>query len=214
MNEYGSLGGCIRADQDASLTGTIVALNIGSFGTDVSGNFESLNYNFIGTDDANDFTIGTDDIEEGDPLLGPLQNNGGTTFTHELLIGSTAFNAGDPGNNATDQIGQNVFDGRRDIGAFEAQDILLSVNDLDDNAFGVSMYPNPSNGFVTIDIPSTFGENVSLTIIELGSGRIVQKLDVSSNIQELQLNNLSAGIYIIQIISEKQQAIKKLILSK
>ena len=31
-----------------------------------------------------------------DPLLGPLQNNGGPTLTHALLPGSPAIDAGDP----------------------------------------------------------------------------------------------------------------------
>jgi len=31
------------------------------------------------------------------PMLGPLQNNGGSTFTHALLSGSPAINAGNPG---------------------------------------------------------------------------------------------------------------------
>jgi hypothetical protein len=31
-----------------------------------------------------------------DPILGPLQDNGGPTFTHALLTGSPAINAGDP----------------------------------------------------------------------------------------------------------------------
>jgi hypothetical protein len=62
-----------------------------------------------------------------DPLLGPLQNNGGPTFTHALLPGSPAIDAGDP--NFTppplnDQRGcsfDRVFNGRIDIGSFEVQ---------------------------------------------------------------------------------------------
>ncbi|MCI0685051.1 MAG: FG-GAP-like repeat-containing protein [Gemmataceae bacterium] len=61
-----------------------------------------------------------------DPNLGPLQNNGGPTFTHALLSGTTAINAG---NNAlaagltTDQRGvgfARIAGSRVDIGAFEA----------------------------------------------------------------------------------------------
>jgi hypothetical protein len=62
-----------------------------------------------------------------DPMLGPLQDNGGPTFTHELLSGSPAIDAGDP--NFTpppfyDQRGPNfwrVRNGRIDIGSFEVQ---------------------------------------------------------------------------------------------
>ena len=57
-----------------------------------------------------------------DPMLGPLQPNGGPTYTHELLTGSPAIDTGDP--NFTpppsyDQRGSpyaRVFDGRIESG--------------------------------------------------------------------------------------------------
>jgi hypothetical protein len=71
--------------------------------------------------------IGPGDQINTDPMLGPLQNNGGQTFTHALLPGSPAINMGDP--NFTpppsyDQRGNpfvRVFNGRIDIGSFELQ---------------------------------------------------------------------------------------------
>lgn len=64
----------------------------------------------------------------GDPNLGPLQDNGGATQTHALLVGSPAIDSGDGSTClATDQRGVNrPIDGngdgtaRCDIGAFEA----------------------------------------------------------------------------------------------
>lgn len=61
------------------------------------------------------------DIVNADPLLGPLQNNGGLTFTQALLSGSPAINQGKndfcP---ATDQRGFARPAGDCDIGAYEA----------------------------------------------------------------------------------------------
>jgi len=78
-----------------------------------------------------------------DPLLGPLQDNGGSTFTHALLTGSPAIDRGDPESQqppgcdgwpdpaycvvtppVSDQRGagfDRVVNGRIDIGAFEGQ---------------------------------------------------------------------------------------------
>src|SRR5438874_10331155 len=66
-------------------------------------------------------------VTNTDPLLGPLQDNGGPTLTHALLPGSPAINAGDP--NFTppplyDQRGpgfDRIVSGRIDKGSFEVQ---------------------------------------------------------------------------------------------
>ena len=98
-----------------------------------SGIVNSLGYN-LSSDDAGGFLTATGDQINTDPLLGPLQDNGGPTFTHELLAGSPAIDAGDP--NFTlppdyDQRGSDfprVVNGRVDIGAFERQTVAPSYN--------------------------------------------------------------------------------------
>ncbi|NJL12508.1 MAG: T9SS type A sorting domain-containing protein [Microscillaceae bacterium] len=65
-------------------------------------------------------TICTPNILIADPLLGPLQDNGGPTLTMALLPGSPAIDAGGnfPLTTATDQRGSARI-GKPDIGAFE-----------------------------------------------------------------------------------------------
>jgi hypothetical protein len=83
-------------------------------GTGMTGLQNGVNGNLVGSDDA-----------PIDPLLGPLQDNGGPTLTHALLRGSPAIDAG---NNAYatdwDQRGPGyprIVNGVIDIGAFEYQ---------------------------------------------------------------------------------------------
>jgi hypothetical protein len=76
---------------------------------------------------------GPGDIRYKNARFGPLQNNGGPTMTHALLLGSPAINAGDPNFNPNifspplvyDQRSSRrfprVFNGRIDIGAFESK---------------------------------------------------------------------------------------------
>jgi len=81
----------------------------------------------VGTPDANGNLIGgpTDGII--DPLLAPLADNGGPTWTHALLLGSPAIDAGDPSFTPPPDFDQRgdpfarVFGGRIDMGAYERQ---------------------------------------------------------------------------------------------
>src|SRR5206468_10890849 len=86
----------------------------------------SLGYN-LSNDGAGGFLTGPGDLLNVDPMLGPLQDNGGPTFTHELLTGSPGIDTGDPSFTPPpdyDQRGpgfDRVVNGRIDIGAFEVQ---------------------------------------------------------------------------------------------
>jgi len=104
-------------------------LNRGDSGVNIysnGGTVTSLGYN-VSSDDADGFLTGTGDQLNTDPLLGPLQNNGGSTFTHALLPGSPAIDMGDPNFIPPpffDQRGtgfDRVVNGRIDVGAFELQ---------------------------------------------------------------------------------------------
>ena len=109
-------------------------LNAGAWGENLSnayGSVSSLGYN-LSSDNGGGFLTATGDQINTDPMLGPLQDNGGSTFTHALLSGSPAIDAGDPNFDPNsfnppmvyDQRGtgfNRVVNGRIDIGAFEVQ---------------------------------------------------------------------------------------------
>jgi hypothetical protein len=127
---------------DASLAGNAVLvigntiLNSGASVNSISndsGTVTSLGYN-LSNDGAGGLLHATGDKTNSIPLLGPLQDNGGPTFTHALLPGSPAIDAGNP-NFAPppdfDQRGPGfprVVNGRIDIGAFEfTPDLLITA---------------------------------------------------------------------------------------
>jgi hypothetical protein len=103
---------------------------------DDSGTVTSDGYN-LSSDNDGGFLTATGDQINTDPMLGPLQDNGGPTFTHEPLSGSPAIDAGDPSFDPYsfnppllyDQRGPGfprVVNGRIDIGAFEVQAAIPS----------------------------------------------------------------------------------------
>ena len=121
-------GSAIDNFQAAAQIGNTI-LNAGEFGGTIlnnGGTVTSLGYN-VASDDGGGVLTGPGDQINTDPMLGPLQENGGPTFTHELLAGSPAINAGDPSFTPPpdyDQRGPGfarVVNGRIDIGSFEMQ---------------------------------------------------------------------------------------------
>jgi hypothetical protein len=123
INNTASFGGTATLDIGSSI------LNSGPTGGTLfndGGTVTSHGYN-LSSDDAGGLLIGPGDQINTDPLLGPLQDNGGATFTHELLPGSPAIDAGDPKFTPPpffDQRGpefDRVVNGRIDKGSFEVQ---------------------------------------------------------------------------------------------
>ena len=135
-------GGGIYNDFTATLGNTLVALNSATAGSDLfggsglGGTAFTGTYNLVGKIDDSTGLESAPNIhgtvaQPLDPVVGPLQNNGGPTFTRALLTGSPAI---DKGNSATlilDQRGRqrpvdqplvpNDTGNGADIGAFEVQ---------------------------------------------------------------------------------------------
>ena len=139
-------GGGIRAfSGTVTVRNTIIARNTSSEGPDVNGILTSQGYNVIGDDAFTTIVPKTGDqigttAAPINPLLGPLQDNGGPTMTLALLSGSSAIEGGDSGGASTDQRGlarpvdssiiANVGDGS-DIGAYEVQaDVLPGCSNI------------------------------------------------------------------------------------
>jgi hypothetical protein len=130
-NSATSGGGGIYKDSSTLTIGNTI-LKTGASGENIFNNSDpvtSLGYNL--SNDGTGPNNGTTDQINTDPLLGPLQDNGGPTFTHALLAGSPAINAGDPSFDPNvfdppllyDQRGSGfsrVSNSRIDIGAFES----------------------------------------------------------------------------------------------
>src|SRR5436190_1771704 len=103
-----------------------------------SGMIGSLGYNLC-SDDGSGFLTATGDQINTDPMLGPLQDNGGPTFTHMLLSGSPAIDSGNPSFDLYSFSPPLLYDQRGD-------GFPRVVNDLIDiGAFEVSPAPTPTS---------------------------------------------------------------------
>lgn len=82
----------------------------------------------------------------------------------------------------------------------------------------LSLYPNPSNGGVTIQISSNSTINNPKIVIYDIKGIIVYENSFQNNEnhfeKSLSLQNLSSGIYLLTIVSDQEKITKKLIINK
>jgi Ca2+-binding RTX toxin-like protein len=133
-----SVGGGLYNDGGMLTIGnSVVAGNTASTSAEAYGSLISQGYNLVGQNgDAGGFaTVSTDVVLAGAiaTAIQPLANNGGTTQTHALTIGSAAINAGNnaliPVDTTTDQRGtgfDRILGGQVDIGAVESANFTLS----------------------------------------------------------------------------------------
>jgi hypothetical protein len=119
-----SAGGIFFSNTTVTIDSMILAGNMAPSSPDVVGVLTSRGYNLIGDGTGGGGYEPTDLVGTSqapiDPLLGPVQDNGGPTETMALLPGSPALNAGDPTQlGVADQRGV-VRTGGVNIGAYQA----------------------------------------------------------------------------------------------
>ena len=72
-----------------------------------------------------------------------------------------------------------------------------------------SMYPNPSKDYLTIQLP-TGVLNANIQLFDI-TGRLLKTSKVITSIKQIDVQNLSSGIYILKITSEGKSGAKQFI---
>ena len=161
---------------------------------DLSGGFTSQGHNLVRqTGNSTGVVNGVNNDLVGtaaapiNPLLGPLTNNGGATFTLALLPGSPALDAGDDTLTGTDQRGFPRKSGQHvDIGAYELNTASLGYSapsvtpaactvsnaapGLFSATFNFSVNPNGLNTTATIEYGVTTSYGASAPAVSAGYG--------------------------------------------
>ena len=135
----GTSGGIYFVNQNntgsVTLYNSVLGNNKANSAPDCYGPITSAGYNILSDSVGCTFAATTGDQIDVDALLGPLQDNGGPTFTHWLYQGSPAIDGGNPAG-CTDHLGNSLTTDQRgfsrpldgnsdginvcDIGAYEA----------------------------------------------------------------------------------------------
>ncbi|HIB37107.1 T9SS type A sorting domain-containing protein [Mesonia sp.] len=203
-------GGGIMSLVNVNTKNSIIAENTATSGNDASGIYTSQGYNLIGNDDEATYQTSTGDVVDASPNLGPLQNYGGPTETVALLIGSICVDSGDPVDLFKDQRDYSLSNSR-DMGAFEYEG-FLGVDDTQEIELS-TLYPNPSTGQITIGIANSIAsENIKLNVYSM-AGNLVYQSSLRAGDNPIDLNNLNAGVYLLNIDSNNKSQSHKLIIN-
>ncbi|MEH2141677.1 DUF4347 domain-containing protein [Nostoc sp.] len=208
-NGTGNGGGIFdnyNSGSNVKVSNTIIAGNFdnstsGDINPDVRGGVIDSGNNLIGNNTgSSNFTtsslVGTS-ASPINPKLGVLQNNGGATLTHALLVGSPAINAGKnslvPAGITTDQRGagfNRIFNGVIDIGAYEIQPpttkppvntdtVVTNANDSGAGSLRQAILnANATLGADTITFAGVFTD-ATPDIITLTSGKLTITNDIT-----------------------------------
>jgi hypothetical protein len=85
---------------------------------------------------------------------------------------------------------------------------LLNTETVDENSF--SIYPNPTNGLVTIETKD-FTEGYTFTVFDI-SGKLLLSDSIESQLSTFDLSTFTKGIYIIELNNGSKSSHQKLIL--
>ena len=98
----------------------------------------------------------------------------------------------------------------RFIVVFEEREVLSTEDDRFNNN-DVTLFPNPASG--TVILGYSGNKQLKQAILLNANGQRVQQIDLSdfNESQQLDIHRLSTGIYFMQIVSEDQIIVKKLI---
>ena len=95
---------------------------------------------------------------------------------------------------------------------YKITDANLSTNQY--NAFSFKLYPNPTNGNLTIDLSSKFNKVEHISLFNIQGQKITSILKPSEQVLNLSTENYSKGIYFIEVIlNDTSKSVKKLIVN-
>ena len=164
VGNYAGIGGGVTNYSNLAMQNSILANNIAIVGPECSGTINSSDHNIIGNTNGCTVSPGTGNMFNTNPLLGPLENNGGPTFTHALLASSPAIDSGNPAG-CTGQDGNLLTTDQRgiarpqgaacDIGAYEFEPVMIDVSiDIKPGSDNNPINPK-SKGMIPVAILST-----------------------------------------------------------
>lgn len=154
------------------------------------------------------------------PTLGQLKKNGntlvvGSTFTQEDVNQNVMTYVNAQTSPALDSFKANILNASS--GWLSNRVIPISIqNQLGFETLSLdrtSIFPNPSNGIVTIQLPTSLSSETKMNLVDL-QGRLILTKNSIQTTEQLNLESLQEGVYIINLESGNQKISRKIVLKR
>lgn len=90
--------------------------------------------------------------------------------------------------------------------------ILTSISPFSEMFFsGINIYPNPSSGIFTVNLKNKTAET-KICVYDVLGNCVLDKISVKNSNQEIDLSNQAKGIYFMEIISDGEKEVQKIVL--
>ena len=162
-------------------------------------------------------------VASGYPNWSPYYNGSGTSFSNPVLAGAVAClrqakpnasvqeicdavrAAGDHANNPDNYYGYGIPNFVEALEILNVEEVLMGENEI------LSVFPNPSRGKVNVTLKDGY-DGANMTVYD-NIGRIIINT-VNTNELEAALNDLSSGVYTVNVVSENGSQTLKVVLTK
>lgn len=143
---------------------------------------------------------------------------GAQGILYKTVDGGTTWQSVVSGVSSVKEIQDIVYHNNRFIAVTTQGNIItdvnnLGVNDHTTNEAELIVYPNPASHVFTVDFTNTESGPVTVTISTI-NGAVVKSEVLQANQKKVNVADLSNGVYIVEIKTEKTSIRKKLIVKK
>lgn len=143
--------------------------------------------------------------QRGDTLISNVEY-GNRWYRNDTLVADVYSNIYVP------EINGDFYSIVYDYGCYsDKSNVIQLVTGISDSSCEdqITIYPNPATSILTLLFPSNYHQ-FELTLFD-DKGKLIRKQTASGNIIQLNISDLTRGIYFIQIVSDNQVTTKKII---
>lgn len=82
--------------------------------------------------------------------------------------------------------------------------ILSSIDQLENSPYQINLYPNPVQTLLHVDISTKIITDTYFLNITNVAGQVIESKNIASNTDEIDVSNLTKGVYFIHILNENR----------